>query len=93
METQKFKEPRTTSGQTPFHLACAFGHFQMVEKLVDKSKELKIHLNAKDNTRSTAFHIACQKDHSNIAELLIKVLFSKINILAKLLFGQNSKKL
>ena len=49
-------------GFTAFHLACKNGHLNTVEMLIQKSNELNIDLNTKENKRRTAFHSACEYD-------------------------------
>ena len=56
----------------PFHLACEFGHLQIVETLLKKDATHDIESYAKDDKGQTAFHLACKNGHSKIAEVLIQ---------------------
>ena len=47
LEHEKNKNPGNRAGQTPFHLACMRGHFEIAKILVQNSDELSIILNAK----------------------------------------------
>ena len=56
--------------------------------LIQKSTELNVELNAKDNSGKTAFHITCVKGHSEIVEMLIqKSIELKIELNAKDIHG------
>ena len=40
--------------------------------LLQKSKEFKIQLNAKDNKGQTAFHLACKRGKTSIVKIMIE---------------------
>ena len=57
--------------------------------LVQKSADLNIDLNAKDQSGMTAFHLACFRGKKDIVEMMINYADSfKIDLVAKDLDGQ-----
>ena len=72
---------RNECDKTPFHHACHFGSFKIVQLLME-NKDLEIIANAKNNfgidfnaTTSdgmTAFHTTCIEGHSNLVEIFMK---------------------
>ena len=57
---------------TALHMACQYGHSNIVEILINKSIDFDIDLNAENAEGWTAFYLACQNDHPKIAEMLNK---------------------
>ena len=60
--------------QTPFLLACEYGHVKIAEMLMKNSTELNIDLNAKTKLQNgkTAFQLACEKGQSETTKMLMK---------------------
>ena len=72
LERSIVKNPENENGETPFHLACKYGHFKIAEMLMERSTELNIELNAKDVDGLSAFHLACESSHSKTVEILMQ---------------------
>ncbi|WP_353286235.1 ankyrin repeat domain-containing protein [Wolbachia endosymbiont (group A) of Crataerina pallida] len=71
-------EARTNIGETPLHIANAYGQLKIIELLVDKGASLE----AKTNDGLTPLHVAIQ--HNNTTPKIIEFLIDKgINIEAK----------
>ena len=63
-----------------FHLACKYGHSDIVEMIILKADEIEIDLNAKainannysyHSDKETAFHLACENGHFKTVEIII----------------------
>ncbi|WP_353282457.1 ankyrin repeat domain-containing protein [Wolbachia endosymbiont (group A) of Myopa testacea] len=71
-------EARTNIGETPLHIANAYGQLKIIELLVDKGASLE----AKTNDGLTPLHVAIQ--HNNTTPKIIEFLLNKgVNIEAK----------
>ncbi|WP_264707649.1 ankyrin repeat domain-containing protein [Wolbachia endosymbiont (group A) of Acrocera orbiculus] len=71
-------EARTNIGETPLHIANAYGQLKIIELLVDKGASLE----AKTNDGLTPLHVAIQ--HNNTTPKIIEFLLKKgVNIEAK----------
>jgi len=71
-------EARTNIGETPLHIANAYGQLKIIELLVDKGASLE----AKTNDGLTPLHVAIQ--HNNATPEIIEFLLNKgVNIEAK----------
>ena len=66
------KIAKNEEGNMAFQLACKKSHSKVAKVLIQKSAELNIDLNAKDQYVRTAFHYACIWGHSDIAEMLMQ---------------------
>ena len=62
---------------TAFHYACKNDCTDTVEMILQKSAELNIDLNARDDKKCTGFHYACEEANLEIIEAMIKVHFDK----------------
>ena len=71
-ENENVKNPQNTDGETPFHLVCRHGHFNVVNMLMQSSIKLDIKVNVKNENGRTAFHLACYYGYSNVAEILMQ---------------------
>ncbi|WP_341814104.1 ankyrin repeat domain-containing protein [Wolbachia endosymbiont (group A) of Nomada flava] len=72
-------EARTNIGETPLHIANAYGQLKIIELLVDKGASLE----AKTNDGLTPLHVAIQ--HNNTTPKIIEFLIDKgVNIEAKI---------
>ena len=68
---QKDINIKNNCDETPFHLACANGRFQIVQLLL-QSTDLEIEVNAKDSYGDTAFHLACQEGQLDVINILLE---------------------
>jgi ankyrin repeat protein len=70
-------------GETPLHLAAAYGHSNVVEHLIDRTKALpsdpesrvtkaKMMLRMTNGERDTALHEAARHRRSHVVEILTK---------------------
>ena len=62
---------------TAFHLACYKGHSKIVALLIQKSTELNINLDARDNDGYTPFHLAVEDNHVDICKMIMSNLKGK----------------
>jgi len=53
---------------TPLHIACREGHFQIVEFLLDNGA----HINARNYIDNTPLHLACHNGYYSIVQLLVE---------------------
>lgn len=76
---------------TGFHYACENGRLLIARKIIEKSAELKIDLNARDDDLSeTAFHRACYHGKSDMIEMIIENAESYgIDLTAQNMYGRN----
>ena len=58
-------------GQTAFHLACRFGHFDVAMMLIENSATLSIDLNATDNAGMTAYNLGLTSGSKSTMELML----------------------
>ena len=58
-------------GQTAFHLACRFGHFDVAKMLIENSSALSIDLNATDNAGMTAYNLGLASGSKDTMELML----------------------
>ena len=58
-------------GQTAFHLACRFGHFDVAKMLIEDSTALSINLNATDNAGVTAYNLGLISGSKSTKELML----------------------
>lgn len=65
----EFGPARNVRGESPLHVACIKGKFDMLEAVL---REGAIDINAKDNAGWTALHEACNHGYANFAELLLQ---------------------
>ena len=62
-----------TSGRTGFHLACAQGHAEILQQLLQaESQNKNINLNQIDDDDRSGFHLACLYGQTKVVELLLK---------------------
>ncbi|WP_265027948.1 ankyrin repeat domain-containing protein [Wolbachia endosymbiont (group A) of Calamotropha paludella] len=72
-------EARTNIGETPLHIANAYGQLKIIELLIDK----RANIEAKTNDGLTPLHVAIQ--HNNTTPKIIEFLIDKgVNIEAKI---------
>ena len=63
---------RNIYGMTPFLVACAYGHTNVVHLLLDYHDDKIVDLNARSNNGMTAFMLACNNGHKDVVKLLLK---------------------
>ena len=92
LEHEEVKNPKNFLDQTPFHFACQNGHFKIADTYMQRSQELNIQLNDKDEINGwTAFHYACNYGHTKIVEMIMqKSIEINIELNAKDLHGRKS---
>ena len=61
-----------TSGRTGFHLACAQGHTEILQQLLQESQNKNINFNQVDHDDRSGFHLACLYGQTKVVELLLK---------------------
>ena len=67
-----------------FKIACKYGQSKATEKLIHKSTEFNIDLNARDEDGKTAFHFACRYGRKDVVEMMVNNAdFFKIDLKAK----------
>ena len=90
-EEEEFTNPKIRNGYTPFHLACKFGHFKIVEVILEKSSKYRIEINTKLEKDWTALHLASYHGHFKIVEILInKYVELKLDLSTKILSGRTA---
>ena len=72
LETSYDMNARNNIGWTALHLACEYGRTEIVQLIIQSSKDFGIDLNAKDIYRSTAWHEACCYGQTETAQLIIQ---------------------
>ena len=103
LKKERAKNPDNKYKETPFILACQYGHFKIANMYFENSSEFKINPNARvqkpvkrgvDSEEHslddnwTAFHHACCKGNSKVVQLLIqKSLDNNIDLDAKDSYG------
>ena len=79
------------AGTSAIHLACMYGHTELVQMLIQNSVEFNIDLNTKDQNgwTWTAFHFACFYGRAQIVDNIIKIKDRfKIDVKAKTNIGR-----
>jgi ankyrin repeat protein len=61
---------RNRIGDTPLHLACLWGHLELVAYLLDLKPSFGVNVREQNERGNTALHRACEKGHSAIVNLL-----------------------
>ena len=69
---EEFKNPRNSKGETPFHIVCDLGYFEIAEIIIEKSIDFHLNLNKQDNCDRTPFQNACSKGYKKIVDMLLK---------------------
>ena len=59
-------------GDTPLHVACAIGQFEVVQFMLENSNEMGIDVSKRNNYQKTAEDCARQKGHKKIVGLFVK---------------------
>ena len=63
---------KDNDGSTALHKACRYGKPEIVELIIQSSKDFGIDLNAKDCYGSTAWHRACIEDETETVQMILK---------------------
>ena len=63
---------KTKLGRTALHLACIYGHSDVVKLLIENTVAFCIDLNVKDNSGKTAFLWACFFGHLDVVKIIMK---------------------
>ena len=80
--------------QTPLHVACGHGQFEVVKLLLDHSQEKKIDFNKIDQVGNTPLHLACYNGHRDTIKLLLdNAEFKGINVKARNVNNQTAEDL
>ena len=87
---QKDKNIVKKFGQTPFHLACMNGRFEIVQFLL-KNSDLEFNVNAKEMMGNTPFILACWQGSSHVVKILMEnALAFNIDLNAKNAHGRTA---
>lgn len=81
------------SGLTPLHEACLSGSKEIVEKVLERMKQDKVSLLAKNDEDQTALHYACKAGHDEIVKLVIQyaLLHEHRELVHELVTAQDKK--
>ena len=70
-------------GATAFHLACQRGRVNIVEIIMENSKQFKLNLTAKDNNGRTGFQLARISDNYDLASFHFVTKEANFNCIVK----------